>query len=82
MLPSSLRSFGAVLRDASKVKKSLSMRTHICSSCGLVLDRDWNTALTILAAALVICAATNCAAGQAETGSLRAVNASGQGTAA
>ena len=63
-----------------RVKKTLSMRTHICPSCGLVLDRDWNAALNILAAALVIVAATNRTAGQAETGSLRAANASGQGT--
>jgi len=33
------------------VKKSLSMRTHICQ-CGFVLDRDWNAALNILKAAL------------------------------
>ncbi|HEX9132725.1 MAG TPA: transposase [Ktedonobacteraceae bacterium] len=34
------------------VKKSLSMRTHICHSCGVVLDRDHNAALNILAKAL------------------------------
>src|SRR5256886_4031192 len=34
------------------VKKSLSMRTHICQSCGVVLDRDHNAALNILAKAL------------------------------
>ena len=33
------------------VKKSLSVRTHICTSCGLVLDRDQNAALNILAKA-------------------------------
>jgi len=33
------------------IKKSLSVRTHICS-CGLVLDRDHNAALNILAKAL------------------------------
>ena len=54
-----------------RVKKSLSMRTHICPSCGLVLDRDHNAALNILDLALRT-------AGQAETGSLRAANASGQ----
>ena len=35
----------------STVKKSLSVRTHICS-CGLVLDRDHNAAQNILAKAL------------------------------
>jgi putative transposase len=34
------------------VKKSLSMRTHICTRCGVVLDRDHNAALNILAKAL------------------------------
>jgi len=34
------------------VKKSLSVRTHICTSCGVVLDRDHNAALNILAKAL------------------------------
>jgi putative transposase len=32
-----------------RVPKSLSVRTHICHSCGLVLDRDENAALNILA---------------------------------
>jgi putative transposase len=31
------------------VKKSLSVRTHICLSCGLVLDRDENASRNILA---------------------------------
>ncbi len=31
------------------VKKSLSVRTHICHGCGVVLDRDHNAALNILA---------------------------------
>ena len=35
-----------------RVKKSLSMRTHICPKCGMVLDRDHNAALNILAKAL------------------------------
>jgi putative transposase len=30
-----------------RVPKSLSMRTHVCPSCGLVLDRDYNAALNI-----------------------------------
>ncbi len=33
------------------VKKSLSVRTHICHGCGVVLDRDHNAALNILAKA-------------------------------
>jgi putative transposase len=33
------------------VKKSLSMRTHVCG-CGFVLDRDWNAAINILKLAL------------------------------
>ena len=33
------------------VQKSLSVRTHICPSCGFVLDRDHNPALNILAKA-------------------------------
>jgi len=32
----------------TKVKKSLSVRTHICPSCGLVMDRDENAAKNIL----------------------------------
>ncbi len=34
------------------VKKSLSTRTHRCSHCGFVLDRDWNAARNILELAL------------------------------
>jgi putative transposase len=36
----------------TRVKKSLSIRTHICPTCGLVLDRDENAARNILAKAL------------------------------
>lgn len=36
----------------TRVKKSLSVRTHICPTCGLVLDRDENAARNILAKAL------------------------------
>ena len=36
----------------SLVKKALSVRTHVCPSCGLVLDRDHNAALNILQKAL------------------------------
>src|SRR5207302_7987561 len=35
-----------------RVKKTLSTRTHMCPSCGLVLDRDENAAINILAKAL------------------------------
>src|SRR6266568_1761984 len=35
-----------------RVQKTLSVRTHVCPSCGLVLDRDENAALNILAKAL------------------------------
>jgi putative transposase len=35
------------------VKKSLSVRTHNCTRCGVVLDRDHNAALNILAKALI-----------------------------
>jgi putative transposase len=51
------------------VRKSLSVRTHVCPQCDLVLDRDYNAALNILESALRT-------AGQAGTGSLRAANAS------
>jgi putative transposase len=34
------------------VKKSLSQRTHMCSHCGFILDRDWNAAINILEIAL------------------------------
>jgi putative transposase len=55
-----------------RVKKTLSMRTHVCPSCGLVLDRDHNAALNILDCALRT-------AGQAGTGSgSPGHNASGQ----
>jgi putative transposase len=38
----------------TRVKKSLSVRTHICPACGLVLDRDEHAALNILHAGLCI----------------------------
>ena len=34
-------------RCGERVEKSLSVRTHICHSCGLVLDRDENAARNI-----------------------------------
>jgi putative transposase len=52
-----------------RVQKSLSTRTHICPNCGLVLDRDWNAALNILAAALMVAASLR-TAGQVGTGSV------------
>ena len=61
-----------------RVKKTLSMRTHVCPSCGLVLDRDENAALNILAAALAVAALLR-TAGQVGTGSaLPEHSASGQ----
>lgn len=36
----------------TRIKKSLSVRTHRCSGCGLVLDRDHNAAINILHKAL------------------------------
>ncbi len=36
----------------TRVQKTLSVRTHICPSCGLVMDRDHNAACNILAKAL------------------------------
>jgi putative transposase len=33
-----------------RVEKSLSVRTHVCPSCDLVLDRDENAALNMLRA--------------------------------
>ncbi|MBT2218451.1 transposase, partial [Virgibacillus dakarensis] len=32
----------------TRVKKSLSIRTHICKGCGTILDRDHNASLNIL----------------------------------
>ena len=50
------------------VKKALSMRTHICPCCGLVLDRDQNAALNILHKALA--ADRGCTVGHTETDGL------------
>jgi len=36
----------------TRVKKSLSTRTHVCPVCHLILDRDWNAAKNILSKAL------------------------------
>jgi putative transposase len=54
------------------VKKTLSIRTHICTGCGVILDRDRNAALNILAKAL------ECTVGHTETDEQASSNASGQ----
>jgi putative transposase len=54
------------------VKKSLSIRTHICHGCGVVLDRDHNAAKNILAKAL------KGTVGHTGTAELDSANASGQ----
>lgn len=63
----------------TRVKKSLSVRTHICPTCGLVLDRDENAAKNILHAGLLILllAAFAGTVGHTETSSDEE-NASGQ----
>lgn len=55
----------------ARVKKSLSVRTHICCSCGIVLDRDHNAARNILAKA-------SRTVGQTATDEQASSNASGQ----
>ncbi len=47
------------------VKKSLSMRTHMCPNCGLVMDRDHNAARNILEKALS--SHRGCTGGHSET---------------
>jgi putative transposase len=47
------------------VQKSLSIRTHICHGCGIVLDRDHNAALNILEKALS--SHRGCTGGHSET---------------
>lgn len=49
----------------TRVKKALSVRTHICPSCGLVMDRDQNAALNILEKALS--SNRGCTEGHSET---------------
>ncbi len=56
------------------VKKSLSVRTHICQECGVVLDRDHNAALNILQKAL------QRTVGHTGTDGRRSSNASGDRT--
>ena len=43
----------------NRVKKSLSIRTHICTKCGTILDRDHNASLNILHKALEKILVTN-----------------------
>jgi putative transposase len=63
----------------ARVKKSLSVRTHICPACGLVLDRDENAALNILHAGLLILFLLAFAGTVGQTGtSSSEENASGQ----
>lgn len=59
----------------TRVRKSLSVRTHVCHGCGLVMDRDENAAVNILNKAL--CRTV----GQTGTGlSVHRQNASGHQT--
>jgi putative transposase len=63
----------------TRVKKSLSVRTHICPTCGLVLDRDENAAINILHAGLLILFLMAFAGTVGQTGtSSNEENASGQ----
>ena len=43
---------GTLCRE--RIHKSLSMRTHICPRCGLILDRDHNAAAVILQRGLAL----------------------------
>ena len=47
------------------VKKSLSVRTHICHGCGVVLDRDHNAAKNILISGTLGHRETSASAGNA-----------------
>jgi putative transposase len=62
------------------VNKSLSVRTHICTGCGVVLDRDHNAAINILNKALnMLYEALNGTVGHTGTSKPRSLqNASGQ----
>jgi len=62
------------------VKKALSVRTHICHGCGIVLDRDQNAALNILLKALILF--SNGTEGHSETSGHVPQNASGDLTSA
>ena len=63
----------------TRVKKSLSVRTHICPNCGVVIDRDENAAINILHAGLLILFLMAFAGTVGQTGtSSNEENASGQ----
>jgi putative transposase len=53
-----------------KVQKSLSTRTHICSSCGYTEDRDVNAAINILRLGLTTTGHVGCQAWGEETATL------------
>jgi putative transposase len=59
----------------ARIRKSLSMRTHICPRCGLILDRDENAALNILARGVVLAREQGCwprpSSGTSRTSELR-----------
>jgi putative transposase len=38
----------------ARIRKSLSVRTHVCPRCGLILDRDVNAAVNLLARGLAL----------------------------
>ena len=62
----------------NQVKKTLSTRTHQCSKCGLVLDRDHNAAKNILAKGLKLLAQyINSTVGHTESG-VKSSKAQGQ----
>ena len=63
----------------TRVNKSLSVRTHICPHCGLILDRDENAAVNILYAGLTILFLMAFAGTVGQTGTSEdSENASGQ----
>ena len=59
------------------VKKSLSIRTHICHHCGHTQDRDWNAAINILEKGLRTVGHTGTSSSASLTERSRSENASG-----
>ena len=49
----------------TRVKKSLSVRTHVCHMCGMVMDRDHNAALNILDKGMMVLSGRQEPTGQA-----------------